>query len=131
AFTMALRRRYITTSRTGSLRAIDSTAGWISASDPAWRESRPGKAFPAGADVLRADVLAQAVARRVRHPAGTGNIPLNLRSFVDSEARSAERTTAGRGGCRTRAGGRYCVCGDDGPGDGAASGRTAGSRQTH
>src|SRR5690349_13889364 len=67
----------------GTASPSTALAGGISASDPAWRESRPGKALPAGADVRRADVLAQAVARRVRHPAGTGNIPLNLRSFVD------------------------------------------------
>ena len=38
---------------------------------------------------------------------------------------------AGRGGCRTRAGGRNYVCGDGAPGDGGASDRTAGGQQTH
>src|SRR5207244_4533190 len=86
---------------------------------------------PGSAACRDASRLVQAVAGRVRHAAGTGTIPLDLRSFVDGEARSAERTMAGRGGCRTRAGGRDYVRGGDGPGDGGAPGRTASGRQTH
>jgi hypothetical protein len=74
----------------------------------------------------------QVLARRTRHPPEAGTIPLNLRSFVDGEARIAERTMAGRGSWRTRTGWRDCVCGDDGLGDrGGASGRTAARQQTH
>ena len=63
---------------------------------------------------------------------GTGSIPLNLRSLVDSEARSVEWTMASRGSWRTRAGGRDCVCGDGRLGaGGGASGRTAAGQQTH
>src|SRR5260370_38959427 len=71
--------------------------------------------------VTRREPGAQAVAGRARRPAGTGTIRLNLSSVVDGEARSAERTMAGRGGCRARAGGREC-----GSGAGVAAAEAAG-----
>src|SRR5690349_22438722 len=91
--------------------------------------TRPTRDFRVSAETS-ATRLVKGVPRRTRYPAGTDTIPLNLRSFVDGEARSAERKMAGRGGCRARAGGRDYVRGDDRPGEGGAFGRTASGQQT-